>query len=240
MGSQQSKKKRSNKRRHSKLSGNSPSQAQDTKPVGSGVVCDHAEERELLEEVYTQVFTLMCRKADLKRQLADLEQRVHVLQQGVVAAQTREDEAKVRLLEGRRAERRYRELLVGVADVADEYRLSVTQAAETDEPSPDESSTSEQNANRLRRMVQAPLERIEDLLSSQGISAQHAESDREIDVRFFDVAGVIDNAEREPGTVVRGHRPAYVGHDGTVIRKGAAIVTRRGEPLPTDPESDLA
>lgn len=214
---------------------------------------DHAEEARLLEEVYTQVFAFMCRNAELKRQRTELELRVRAFERDLTAAraaQERETEAKLRLFEGRRlaernyqeAERRYQHLLAGIVEIADDYRLSVSELANSVAASPEDESIpmSEEYTYRLRRMVQAPLERIEDVLSVQDISVQHAESNAEIDVRRFDVAGTIDDAERAPGTVVRAHRPAYVGQDGSVIRKGAVIVTRHDAPVATDSDSALA
>lgn len=230
-------KKSRGKPRSGKSSASRPPRLQDHTFAAPVAVCDHADERELLEEVYQQVFGFMRRKAELERQRTELVRRCEALQHELRAVQAREDDAKVRLLEARRAERRYQQFLIGLTEVADEYRLSTAQVGELGSSTSDEPSVSSQTTHRLQRLVQAPLERIEDMLSSQGISVQQAEPGSVIDVRRFEVAGVIDDAERAPGTVVRTHRPAYVGQDGIIVRKGAAIVTRRGEPVPTDPQS---
>lgn len=228
----------SKRKRHSaKSSAGRPLRRQGHAPAATVAVCDHADERELLEEVYQQVFGFMRRKAELERQRTEFERRYAALQHELRMAQDREDEVKVRLLATSRAERRHQQLLIGLTEVADEYRLSIVQASELDSSIADEPSASSQTTSRLQRLVQAPLERIEDVLSSQGLTVQQAETGSVIDVRCFEVAGVIDDAERTPGTVVRSHRPAYIRQDGTIIRKGAAIVTRRSDPVPTDPQS---
>lgn len=172
-------------------------------------------------------------RADLERERSELEQRCHALQLGLLAAQEHEAEAKVR---GRRAERRYQQLLMDLAEVADEYRLSVEQATEAlDASAADGQPAAVQTVERIRRLVQAPLERIEEMLSTLDISVQQAEPGSEIDVHRFEVAATIEDEVRIPGTVMRTDRPAYVGRDGTVFRKGAVIVTRRSRP--TDPQT---
>jgi hypothetical protein len=223
---QQRKKPKGNRPRPHSSSGQRPL-ALHLAPGNSDAVCNHAEERELLEGVYKQVFNFMRRKAELERQQRDLDRRCLALQDDLRAAQGREDEAKVDLLKGHRAERRYHELLARIADIADEYRLSVEQATALEASPASEPLTSDRDTHRLQRLVQAPLERIEDVLSSQGVSVQQAELDVMIDVSRFDVAGVVVDAERVAGTVVHTHRPAYVRQDGTIVRKGAAVVTRR-------------
>lgn len=232
--------KNSKRKRHSaKSSAGRPLRLQGHTPAATVAACDHADERELLEEVYQQVFGFMRRKAELERQRTEFERRYAALQHELRVAQDREDEAKVRLLAASRAERRHQQLLIGLAEVADEYRLSIAQAGELDSSPSDAplASSPPTNTHRLELLVRAPLDRIEDVLSSHGISVQQAEPGSVIDVCRFEVAGVIHDAERAPGTVVHTHRPAYVGQDGTIIRKGAAIVTRRDDPVPTDPLS---
>lgn len=193
---------------------------------------DHDEDHEPLTGGDDHVFGFM------RRRVVELEQQIQALQAELRAAHEREDEGKVRALEGRRAERRYQQLLIGLAEVADDYRLSVEQTAEHNTSPLDEEITAEQFAQRMRRMVLAPLERIQDLLAAEGVVVQHAELECEIDVRRFEVAATVEDAARVPGTVVRAHRPAYVGQNGAVIRRGAAVVARRGDAISDDAISD--
>ena len=219
------------RRKPSQVKGSQLSRVNSTPSLASSK-SDHAEERKQLQEVYDTMFNFMRRNVELERQRTDLERQCAYLQSELQAVLRREEDAKVSQLEGRRAERRYQQILVGLTDIAYEYRVSLDQISDFESLFLEEAATdpaaSERRVYRLRRLIHAPLERIEEVFKSQGITSLQATPEVAIDLRLFDVAGVRDDSAFEPGTVVSTHRPAYVSQDGAVIRKGAAIVTRRG------------